>query len=129
MDALVFTDPTADSEQDADAGAETVDGDGDGSDEEDDVESVLSDIKSHPGNVSLNSLLDEISKLKQVRAVGVPEKVFTGIGVQVINAWRARRRPPLRATCGASTIPYGTSCSPPCSSSASGRSPTRWWSC
>ncbi|MCX4649567.1 MULTISPECIES: hypothetical protein [unclassified Streptomyces] len=51
---------------------------------------MLSDIKSHPGNVSLNSLLDEISQLKQVRAIGVPEKVFAGIGVQVINAWRAR---------------------------------------
>lgn len=62
--------------------------DGDGADE--DLESVLSDIKSHPGNVSLNSLLDEISKLKQVRAVSTPAKAFTGIGVQVINAWRAR---------------------------------------
>ncbi|WP_205314809.1 hypothetical protein [Nonomuraea lactucae] len=59
-------------------------------DDEDDVESVLADIKAHPGNVSLNSLLEEISKLKQVRAVGIPEKVFTGIGVQVVGAWRAR---------------------------------------
>ncbi|WP_406385755.1 hypothetical protein [Streptomyces sp. NBC_01618] len=64
--------------------------DGDGADDDEDVESVLSDIKSHPGNVSLNSLLDEISKLKQVRAVSIPAKAFTGIGVQVINAWRAR---------------------------------------
>jgi hypothetical protein len=29
--------------------------DGDGAEDEDDVESVLSDIKSHPGNVSLNA--------------------------------------------------------------------------
>ncbi|MEU7033060.1 DUF4158 domain-containing protein [Streptomyces sp. NPDC046237] len=84
LDALVFTDPTGDSEQDDD----TASVDGDGADE--DLESVLSDIKSHPGNVSLNSLLDEISKLKQVRAVSIPAKAFTGIGVQVINAWRAR---------------------------------------
>ena len=76
LDALVFTDPTGDNTAE--------------DDEDDAVESVLADIKSHPGNVSLNSLLDEISKLKQVRAVGIPEKVFTGIGVQVINAWRAR---------------------------------------
>ncbi|MET7517933.1 DUF4158 domain-containing protein [Streptomyces sp. NPDC005480] len=127
LDALVFTDPTGDSEQDTDT--ETVDGDGDGSDDVDDVESVLSDIKSHPGNVSLNSLLDEVKKLEQVRAVGVPASVFTGIGVQVINAWRARASAASPATCGASTIPYGTSCSQPCSSSASGRSPTPWWSC
>ncbi|MET7552157.1 hypothetical protein ABZS95_42100 [Streptomyces sp. NPDC005479] len=32
----------------------------------------------------------EISKLKQVRAVGIPAKAFTGIGVQVISACRAR---------------------------------------
>jgi Domain of unknown function (DUF4158) len=83
LDALVFTDPTA---EQGDTAAED-----DGTDQdEDDVESVLADIKAHPGNVSLNSLLDEISKLKQVRAVGVPEKAFAGIGVQVINAWRAR---------------------------------------
>lgn len=84
LDALVFTDPTGDSEQDDDT--ESVDGDG----ADEDLGTVLSDIKSHPGNVSLNSLLDEISKLKQVRAVGIPAKAFTGIGVQVINAWRAR---------------------------------------
>ena len=84
LDALVFTDPTGGREQDDD----TASVDGDGADEE--LESVLSDIKSHPGNVSLNSLLDEISKLKQVRAVSIPAKAFTGIGVQVINAWRAR---------------------------------------
>ncbi|MFI7344042.1 DUF4158 domain-containing protein [Streptomyces sp. NPDC050085] len=88
LDALVFSDPTGDSAQDT--GTESVDGDGGGSDDEDDVESVLADVKSHPGNVSLNSLLDEISKLKQVRAVGIPAKAFTGIGVQVVGAWRAR---------------------------------------
>ncbi|GAA2440897.1 hypothetical protein GCM10010191_66280 [Actinomadura vinacea] len=83
LDALVFTDPTA---EQGDTAAED-----DGTDQDEDfVESVLADIKAHPGNVSLNSPLDEISKLKQVRAVGVPEKAFAGIGVQVINAWRAR---------------------------------------
>ncbi|MFE0201596.1 DUF4158 domain-containing protein, partial [[Kitasatospora] papulosa] len=81
LDALVFTDLTGDGPAQSDATTQ---------DDEDDVESVLSDIKAHPGNVSLNSLLDEISKLKQVRAVGIPEKVFTGIGVQVVGAWRAR---------------------------------------
>ncbi|MCY0932132.1 Tn3 family transposase [Streptomyces sp. H27-H1] len=88
LDALVFTDPTDDHA----AQGDTAEGDGGDSaeDDEDDVESVLSDIKSHPGNVSLNSLLEEISKLKQVRAVGIPAKAFAGIGVQVINAWRAR---------------------------------------
>ncbi|MBB2741286.1 UNVERIFIED_ORG: hypothetical protein FHR35_001106 [Microbispora rosea subsp. rosea] len=51
---------------------------------------MLSQIKAHPGNVSLNSLLDEISKLKQVRALAVPDSAFARVGPQVINAWRAR---------------------------------------
>ncbi|UQA91477.1 hypothetical protein [Streptomyces halobius] len=45
-------------------------------DEAEDIEAVLSQIKAHPGNVSLNSLLDEISKLKQVRALAVPADAF-----------------------------------------------------
>ncbi|MDI9886360.1 hypothetical protein QMZ92_18750 [Streptomyces sp. HNM0645] len=76
LDALVFTGPTGDDTDPGDSA--TVDGDDTA--DEDDVESVLADIKAHPGNVSLNSLLDEISKLGQVRAVGVPAKAFTGIG-------------------------------------------------
>lgn len=86
LDALIFADPTGD---DTDPG-DSADVDGDDTADEDDVESVLADIKAHPGNVSLNSLLDEISKPGQVRVVGVPAKAFTGIGVQVVGAWRAR---------------------------------------
>lgn len=41
-------------------------------------------------NAGLNSLLDEISRLKQVCAVRVPATAFTGIGVRVTNARRAR---------------------------------------
>ncbi|MDJ0466079.1 Tn3 family transposase [Streptomyces sp. H27-C3] len=86
LDALVFTDLPGDTTTEAegeDAG-DTADG------EEADGEAVLSQIKAHPGNVSLNSLLEEITKLKQVGAVDVPADAFTGIGVRVVNAWRAR---------------------------------------
>ncbi|WP_371572352.1 DUF4158 domain-containing protein [Streptomyces sp. NBC_01314] len=62
LDALVFTDPTTGDHTEPGDGA-AVD-DGASEEDEDDVESVLSDIKAHPGNVSLNSLLDEIKKLK-----------------------------------------------------------------
>ncbi|MBI0375741.1 hypothetical protein JBE27_05495 [Streptomyces albiflaviniger] len=87
LDALIFTDPAGNTAEQDDTAA--VDGDT-AQDDEEDVESVLADIKAHPGNVSLNSLLEEISKLKQVHAGGVPEKAFTGIGVQVVGAWWAR---------------------------------------
>ncbi|MFI1035206.1 DUF4158 domain-containing protein [Streptomyces sp. NPDC020951] len=69
LDALVFTAPTGDGPAQADATAQ---------DDEDDVGSVLADVEALPGSVSLNSLLDEISRLKQVRAAGVPEKAFAG---------------------------------------------------
>nr|WTA00855.1 DUF4158 domain-containing protein [Streptomyces sp. NBC_00857] len=83
LDALVFTDPTGDTtaeDADEDTGdADTADAD------EDSIEAVLSQIKAHPGNVSLNSLLDEITKLKQVGAVDIPADAFTW-------TWRGRRR-------------------------------------
>jgi hypothetical protein len=81
LDALVFTDP-AGHQQDAEPEGEDS--------EDDDVEAVLSQIKAHPGNVSLNSLLDEISKLKQARALAIPADAFTRTGPQVTGAWRAR---------------------------------------
>ena len=59
-------------------------------DDDEDAEAVLAQIKAHPGNVSLNSLLEEIAKLKQVRALAVPADAFARIGPQVIDAWRAR---------------------------------------
>ncbi|MFE7815679.1 DUF4158 domain-containing protein [Streptomyces sp. NPDC057433] len=126
LDALVFTDPAGDTSEQGDTAAEDDDT---AQDDEDDVESALADIKAHPGNVSLNSLLDEISKLGQVRAVGVPAKAFTGIGVQVVGAWRARASASSPSHLRRFAPRYGTSCSPRCCSSGSMRSPTPWWSC
>lgn len=61
-------------------------------DEAEDVEAVLSQIKAHPGNVSLNSLLDENAELKQVRALAVPADAFARIGPQVIDALKLIER-------------------------------------
>lgn len=47
-------------------------------------------INAQPGNVSLASLLEEITKLQAVRGVEVPAGVFTGIGARVVDAGRAR---------------------------------------
>lgn len=78
LDALVFTDTVGDQDDEP------------GDEEAEDIEAVLSQIKAHPGNVSLNSLLDEIAKPKQVRALSVPADAFARIGPQIIDAWRAR---------------------------------------
>jgi hypothetical protein len=42
------------------------------------------------GTVSLEFMLTEIGKLDTVRAVGMPDGVFSGIAPKVVAAWRAR---------------------------------------
>lgn len=120
LDALVFTDPTGNHAEQGDTSQ----------DDENDVESVLADIKAHPGNVSLNSLLDEIFKLKS-RSVPSAFRRRCSPGSACRSSTPGGREPqrPRPATCAVSTPRSVTSCSRPCCSSGSGRSPTRWWSC
>jgi TnpA family transposase len=68
----------------------TLAGAGPDDDTENGEPSVLSLIKSVPGNVSLESMLTEIGKLDAVRAVGLPDGVFDGIAPKVVTAWRSR---------------------------------------
>jgi signal transduction histidine kinase len=53
-------------------------------------DSVLALIKSVPGNVSLDSMLTEIRKLRTVRAVGLPAGLFADVAPRVVAVWRAR---------------------------------------
>lgn len=53
-------------------------------------EDVLSLIKSVPGNVSLESMLTEIRKLRAVRAVGLPAGLFADVAPRVLAGWRSR---------------------------------------
>lgn len=59
-------------------------------DEDTGEDSVLALIKSVPGNVSLDSMLTEIRKLRAVRAIGLPAVLFADIAPRVVAAWRAR---------------------------------------
>ena len=43
-----------------------------------------------PGNVSLESMLTEIDKLRAVRAVGLPPALFADVAPKVVAGWRAR---------------------------------------
>jgi hypothetical protein len=52
--------------------------------------SVLALVKSVPGNVSLESMLVEIRKLRAVRAVGLPAGLFADVAPMVLAGWRAR---------------------------------------
>jgi hypothetical protein len=53
-------------------------------------ESVLALIKSVPGNVSLDSMLTEIRKLRAVQAIGLPPGLFADVAPRVLASWRSR---------------------------------------
>ncbi|MGX6608283.1 DUF4158 domain-containing protein [Micromonosporaceae bacterium Da 78-11] len=59
-------------------------------DDETGEESVLALIKSVPGNMSLESMLTEIRKLRATRAVGLPGGLFADVAPRVLAGWRAR---------------------------------------
>ena len=58
--------------------------------DDDQDENVLGLIKAAPGNVSLETMLVEISKLEAIRAIGLPARLFDGIDARIIAGWRAR---------------------------------------
>jgi hypothetical protein len=50
----------------------------------------LAQIKTDPGQVSLETLLGEVDKLNQVRELGLPAALFAGVSERVVGAWTAR---------------------------------------
>jgi hypothetical protein len=56
----------------------------------DEADSVLALVKSDPGNVSLESMLTEIKKLRAVRAIGLPPGLFADVAPRVLAGWRSR---------------------------------------
>ncbi|WP_327634727.1 Tn3 family transposase [Kribbella sp. NBC_00482] len=56
----------------------------------DDADSVLALVKSDPGNVSLESMLTEIKKLRAVRAIELPAGLFGDVAPKVLAGWRSR---------------------------------------
>jgi len=57
---------------------------------DDDQDNVLALIKAAPGNVSLETMLVEISKLETIRAIGLPAGLFDGVDARIVAGWRAR---------------------------------------
>lgn len=55
-----------------------------------DAPSALAEIKASVGNVSLESLLTEIRKLRLLRSIGVPAGVFADVAPAVMAGWRTR---------------------------------------
>ncbi|MGW2987111.1 DUF4158 domain-containing protein [Streptomyces sp. KCTC 0041BP] len=51
---------------------------------------LLASLKRDPGAVGLDSLLTEITKLTEVRKLGLPEGLFADCSEKLVAAWRAR---------------------------------------
>ncbi|MEO3843928.1 MULTISPECIES: hypothetical protein [unclassified Streptomyces] len=51
---------------------------------------LLAALKRDPGAVNLDSLLTEITKLNDVRKLGLPEGLFADCSEKMVAAWRAR---------------------------------------
>jgi hypothetical protein len=51
---------------------------------------LLSELKADPGQVGLETLLREIGKLTAVRAIGLPDGLFTDASEKLMESWRSR---------------------------------------
>ncbi|MFF2901793.1 DUF4158 domain-containing protein [Streptomyces sp. NPDC057966] len=92
---------------------------------------LLAALKRDPGAVGLDSLLTEITKLKDVRKLGLPDGLFTDCSEKLVAAWRARAikmYPPPR-TSATRRRTYGSPCSRRCARPGKRRLPTPWSTC
>ena len=50
----------------------------------------LQELKTDPGQLGLETLLNEITKLERVKAIGLPPDLFAGASEMLVAGWRAR---------------------------------------
>jgi TnpA family transposase len=55
-----------------------------------DERDVLAWVKTDPGRLSLNTMLDEIAKIEAIRGLELPQGLLGDVAGKVIAAWRAR---------------------------------------
>ncbi len=58
----------------------------------------LLELKSDPGRLGLETLLEEIVKLRRAKALGLPADLFGGFSDKLVASWRAREAHPGLAT-------------------------------
>jgi hypothetical protein len=54
------------------------------------MRSELAAVKDGPGAVKVETVLDEIAKLKQLRALGLPERLFRDVPAKLVTHYRQR---------------------------------------
>ena len=66
---------------------------------------LLADLKSDPGQLGLETLLREITKLKLVRDLNLPSGLFDDVSPRIVELWRARATRAYRSDLLGSTQP------------------------
>jgi TnpA family transposase len=66
---------------------------------------LLAELKSDPGQLGLETLLREITKLNMVRSLNIPVKLFDSASPRTVEAWRARATRAYRSDLLASPQP------------------------
>jgi hypothetical protein len=91
--------------------------------------SVLALIKAATGNVSLSSMLTEISRLEAVRAIGLPAGLFADVASKVLAAWRTRAAVESPSHLRDHSVEVTLTLLRRWCTAAAGRSPMRWSRC
>jgi len=66
---------------------------------------LLAELKSDPGQLGLETLLREITKLNMVRALNIPPALFERVSARTVEAWRQRATRSYRSDLLASPQP------------------------
>ncbi len=66
---------------------------------------ALPELKADPGQLGLETLMNEIAVLGRVRAIGLPDDLFAGASEKLLGAWRARAAPCYPSDLRASPAP------------------------
>lgn len=66
---------------------------------------LLVDLKSEPGQLGLETLLREITKLNLVRDLNLPSGLFDDMSPRIVEAWRARATRAYRSDLAGSSQP------------------------
>jgi len=51
---------------------------------------ALAELKADPGQLGLETLLNQIAMLERIRSLGLPANLFDGCSEKLLDAWRAR---------------------------------------
>jgi len=93
------------------------------------IRSELAAVKEGAGAVSVETVLDEIAKLKQLRALGLPEALFRDVPGKLVTHYRQRATGEKPRELRRHSPSRATPCWPRCAGNVSEKSLTTSLSC